>query len=195
MEYASCVEGVDMGVEHLQGRRTGRPRGSKTTPPWVRDARWVYRNLDSPDAVPPSPLAGLLLTLGREHPDRLAVCLARMSSNHGAERPNAEPDKPHGKAISPAALVVAEEDSATEPVRAQRVFVPAARLMQCLVGENRVRITNLEFDCVDIIAAEFDRKQNGVWLTISSGMFPPVPSGTRVPEFDATWRRDPRCRD
>jgi hypothetical protein len=67
--------------------------------------------------------------------------------------------------------------------------------MQCLVGENRVRITNVASDCVKIVASEFDRKLNGVWLTVASGTFPPVPSGTPVPEFDATWMRDPRCRD
>jgi hypothetical protein len=51
-----------MGLQHLEGKRTGRPRGSKTSPLVDRDVRWAYRNLGTPDAVPPSPLAGGLST-------------------------------------------------------------------------------------------------------------------------------------
>jgi hypothetical protein len=64
-----------MSVEHLEGKRTGRPRGSKSSPLWLRAARWALRNLDSPDAVPPSALARRLVALGRKRPDRLVLCL------------------------------------------------------------------------------------------------------------------------
>src|SRR5438552_16411764 len=64
-----------MGVEHLQGKRTGRPRGSKSTPAWARDVRWVQKHLGQPAATPPTPLAGLLLNLGREHPEKFVACL------------------------------------------------------------------------------------------------------------------------
>ena len=108
-----------------------------------------------------------------------------------------EPDTQSTPATVPATTDpdATDERLASQPVRAQRVFVPAARLMQCLVGENRVRISNLSFDCVKIVATEFDRKQNGVWLTIESGMFSPVSIGTPIPEFRAEWLRDPRCQN
>jgi hypothetical protein len=65
-----------MSVEHLMGKRTGRRHGSKNRPEWVRAVRWAYAHLDDEGAVPPSPLAGLLLEIGRREPDRLCACLA-----------------------------------------------------------------------------------------------------------------------
>jgi hypothetical protein len=67
-----------MGVDHLQGRRTGRPRGAKTTPPYIRAARWAYENLDVADAVPQSALAARLLAFWRKRPDRLVVYMATL---------------------------------------------------------------------------------------------------------------------
>src|SRR4051812_10794613 len=69
-----------MGLQDLVGKRSGRPRGSKTTPAWIRAARWAFDNLDNPDSVAPSRLAERLLALGRKHPDRLIVCLARLDA-------------------------------------------------------------------------------------------------------------------
>jgi hypothetical protein len=86
------AEGEVMGVQHLEGKRTGRPKGSKSSPVWVRAARWALANLDYPDAVPPSPLAGRLLALGRESPDRLVLCLEalRMKAVHSEQEPQRE---------------------------------------------------------------------------------------------------------
>ena len=119
-----------MGLQHLEGKRTGRPRGSKTSPPLDRDVRWAYRNLGTSDAVPPSPLAGALLTLGREYPDRFAACLAALASIDRRERMATEPDKQRSTGGSPAATDSDADDQgiAAEPVRAKRVFVPAPAL-------------------------------------------------------------------
>jgi hypothetical protein len=65
-----------MSVEHLAGKRTGRKHGSKNRAPWVRAVRWAYAHLGDEGTVPPSPLAGLLLEMGRREPDRLVTCLA-----------------------------------------------------------------------------------------------------------------------
>jgi ribosomal protein L7/L12 len=67
-----------MGTQHLDGKRTGRPPGARSRLPWIRDLRWAYRNLDKPDPQPPTAFAGLLLAMGREHPERLVPCLAIM---------------------------------------------------------------------------------------------------------------------
>src|SRR5438067_12975474 len=69
-----------MGLEHLNGKRTGRPKGVKSAPRWQRDVRWVYRNLGNADAKPPSELAGRLLALAQEHPDRFVACLAKLDA-------------------------------------------------------------------------------------------------------------------
>src|SRR4051794_37311458 len=67
-----------MGVDHLIGRRTGRPKGVRSTPSWSRDVVWAYRHLGEADAVAPTALAGQLVALGREHPDRLATLLLQL---------------------------------------------------------------------------------------------------------------------
>jgi hypothetical protein len=82
-----------MGLQHLANKRTGRPRGSKTAPAWVRALRWAERNLGNPDAEPPSDLARLLLTLGREYPDRFMACLALQAPIQGVVPGNRLPFK------------------------------------------------------------------------------------------------------
>jgi hypothetical protein len=44
---------------------------------------WVYRNLHRPDAAAPSALAGRLLALGREEPDRLVLLLDALDRQAG----------------------------------------------------------------------------------------------------------------
>jgi hypothetical protein len=66
-----------MGVDHLATKRTGRRRGSKNGPPWLRDLRWVSRNLGKKDAEPPTELSAFLLDWAREHPDRFHAWVIR----------------------------------------------------------------------------------------------------------------------
>src|SRR4051794_18617252 len=75
-----------MGIEHLKNKRTGRPRGSKSAPPWRRDLLWAYRHLGEEDVVPPSPRAAIWLTLAREHPERFLDCLVRLEDRAKANR-------------------------------------------------------------------------------------------------------------
>jgi len=84
-----------MGVEHLQGKRTGRPRGSKSRP-WVRALGWAYRNMDKPDAEPPTPLAARLLALARADMAAFLRCLAALEA--GME-PSAAPTPPMVKTV------------------------------------------------------------------------------------------------
>jgi hypothetical protein len=64
-----------MGVEHLQGKRTGRPRGSKNLPRWVRYVAWAEKNVGRTDATPPSPFAAFLRAMAREEPDKFVSYL------------------------------------------------------------------------------------------------------------------------
>jgi hypothetical protein len=64
-----------MGVAHLDGKRTGRPKGQKTRPYWQRAVQWVERHLGDDQPVPPSPLASLLLDQARERPDLFVLML------------------------------------------------------------------------------------------------------------------------
>ena len=86
-----------MGTAQLQGKRTGRPPGIKSRP-WRRAVLWCIRNLDKADAVPPSPLAGRLLALGREHPDRLVSLVIQLDGQGDGRMGNDSP-KPRAPAV------------------------------------------------------------------------------------------------
>src|SRR5437879_3382853 len=83
-----------MSVDHLKGRRSGRPKGSKSTPSWVRATAWAMRNVAKPDAVPPSEQAAYYVKLAREDPVRFGEWLiardtwltARDARRHAAAR-------------------------------------------------------------------------------------------------------------
>jgi hypothetical protein len=65
-----------MSISHVDGHRTGRPKGSRTTPAWVRALNWAERNYGTPDAVPPNALAAKLLQLVQDRPELFVRCLA-----------------------------------------------------------------------------------------------------------------------
>jgi hypothetical protein len=116
-------------VAHLEGKRTGRPKGSKTTPPWVRDALWAYRNLDKPDLKPPSLLAGLLLAMGREHPDRLVLLLDALDRGM-EERGCKDGEGPEPSGVAPSRYSVRLDGVSEQEhlVPAIRAIMDAARL-------------------------------------------------------------------
>jgi hypothetical protein len=182
-----------MALKDLDGRRTGRPKGAKTTSRVRRDILWAYRNLDKPEARPPSAGAKLWAALARDEPARFLACLARLEAQPAADPragaargPVAAGETPGGGAESAIGAV------AGRPLRAQRLFVPEQRLTQCLAGDHWLRITNLPVDCLHVIASEADPARGGVWLTIVSPLFEPVPAGEPIPAFTAQWLRDPR---
>jgi hypothetical protein len=65
-----------MSISHVNGHRTGRPKGSKSTPAWVRALNWAERNLGNPGAVPPTVLAAKMLQLAQDRPELFVRCLA-----------------------------------------------------------------------------------------------------------------------
>jgi hypothetical protein len=167
-----------VSVEHLAGKRTGRPRGSKSVPPWVRDLRWAYKHLDTPDAVPPSALAGRLRALGREQPDKFVACLLLDAPAPAANKGKEEAGGPAG---SDGGAV------AGRPLRAKRLFVPERRLAFFLGGRQAWRVSNLHPDGVQVVGCDFDPARQGLWLTLASGMFPEVPPGAPIPDFETQW--------
>jgi hypothetical protein len=184
-----------MALKDLDGRRTGRPKGSKTTSRVRRDILWAYRNLDKPDAKPPSAGAQLWAALAREQPARFLACVAKLEARApDAGQRDGAAHGPAGRATGAAAAWPngGPVNGAGWPLRVQRLFVPEQRLTQGLVGEHWLRITNLPADCMRIVASEGDPARRGVWLTIASELFEPVSAGQPIPEFRAEWLRDPR---
>jgi hypothetical protein len=61
----------------LAGKRTGRPKGSKTHAKVRADVEWAYRHRHDPRAVPPTPAAGFLWRLARSFPDEFGYWVER----------------------------------------------------------------------------------------------------------------------
>jgi hypothetical protein len=176
-----------MGVEHLVGKRSGRPKGSKSRPPWVRDLLWAYRNLGKPDAVPPSPLAAGLAALGRERPEQLVACLA-LADGLGRQGQAADPGertdgKPGDGAVPP------PPEAPTEPPHGlQRVSVPGEDLIAYLRGAplSWVRSVPHVFEVVGLSLENCGLERRAV-LTIRSPRLPPAADGEPIPELKVEY--------
>lgn len=164
-----------MGVAHLKGKRTGRPPGSKSASPWIRDANWVYKNLDNEDARPPSALAGRLLALGRENPDRFFACLAAL-------------DPPSYRADE-------QERSANghgyegESRRVKQLTVSEDSVFLSLRAEHRAWVHNPPSDA-HIVGCEANASKRTVTFIVHSRTFPELDRGEPIAEFERA--RNPR---
>lgn len=171
-----------MGLQDLLNRRTGRPPGSKSSPAWVRALRWAERNLGRPDAEPPSALAQLLVTLGREHPDRFVACLAVVDApgyklDHADERGSDERQK-DGNGLG-----------GKPPQRVRNLFIDGRLLVSRLTGNGTAWISNLPRDAW-VVGCKADASRDGIVLTIYSATFPPITDGETVPELTTVqWSR------
>lgn len=168
----------EMGIEHLEGKRTGRPRGSKSSP-WLRDARWAYRNLDNQDAKPPSALSGRLLQLGRKHPDRFAACLARLEAqairlekeSHWAQ--DSSKIGTNGDILEPQSL----------PRRVKKITIPERKLFSYLREKEEMWLYSPPAD-IHVVSCETDPSQRAITLILESVTFPEVAEGEEVPELE-----------
>jgi hypothetical protein len=154
-----------MGIEHLNGKRTGRRPGTKSRPSWEREIHWAYKNLDREDAKPPSALAGRLLTLGREHPDRFAALLLRLGELGRPENgaPRAAPGgRPAGKL--------------------QAVFVPEKSLLPFVKGHRG--LLPEDFRVVQGVASPSRR---GFYFLVTSASFALLAEGEPIPEVPSKF--------
>ena len=132
-DTGGCGGTGDVSTAHLQDLRTGRPKGSRSTPSWERDLRWAGRHLDKPEAVPPSALAGRLVALGRQHPDRLLSLLLQLDAEGRrgeARAPAPEPPAP----IPPPPPAPIQPDDGTAR-RLKRLSLPFVYLIPFLSGQ------------------------------------------------------------
>jgi hypothetical protein len=177
-----------MGVDHLQGKRTGRPRGSSSTPAWVRDLHWAERHLGDPDAVPPSPLAGRLLALARDQPDRFLACLALRDAQG---QPSAPPRASAVRRARGARAGRAWPYASRRPVTAvQDSGGPAGAPGPAAHRRRRlpwVRNLSAGFQVTACVVG-LDRETGGRWrrvprITLESAAFPEVLPGAPVPQM------------
>jgi hypothetical protein len=164
-----------MALQDLNGKRTGRPRGAKTSSRVRRDLMWVYRNLHT-DAKPPSPGARLWLELARTNPGEFLRCVLE-ADRRATRTPSSQPTDPN------------EVLSAARRVR--KLFVPWNHLVQYLAGGRAPSVSNLP-GCFACLSAAYDPARQGLVLTIESGAFSPAPAGQEIPEFPSLFASAPR---
>jgi hypothetical protein len=82
-------QGGAMGIAQLQGKRTGRPRGSKSTSPALRGLLWASRHVGK-NVEPPTEAARYWLRLAQERPEAFVVALAALEV--AKQRPRADQD-------------------------------------------------------------------------------------------------------
>jgi hypothetical protein len=164
-----------MALEDLNGKRTGRPRGAKTSSRVRRDLMWVYRNLHT-NAKPRSPGERLWLELARTNPGEFLRCVL------GA-------DRRASRAATSQSADSKEVLSAARRVR--KLFVPWQHVVQYLAGGRAPTVSNLPggFSC---LSAAYDPVRQGLVLTIESGTFSPAPAGQEIPEFSSLFASAPR---
>ena len=164
-DTGGCGGTGDVSTAHLQGRRSGRRKGSRSTPAWERALRWAGRHMGKPDAVPPSDLAGRLAALGRDHPDRLVSLLLQLD----AERRRGAADAP---APEPAAPIPSPPPALPQPAegtarRLKRLSLPGVYLVPIPERPRRA----LACPCppaYEIVGLAVDQARGRVVVTIRS---------------------------
>lgn len=180
-EHCSYGRKSTMGLVHRQGKHTGRPPGSKSTPSWVRAARWARDNLNNTGAVPPSALAGHLLSLGREHPGRLVVCLTRLEAvEQKLDRRSPKPRQAHPKSASRRAGWFASDSRSR---RLMKITVSESLLFASLKAEPEIWFHDLPQDA-HVVGCVMDNSKRAIQLFLHSESFPELAEGEPIPELD-----------
>jgi hypothetical protein len=150
-----------MNTAHLDGKRTGRPRGTKSTPAWARDAKWAFRHFNDPDAVPPSEFARCLRDQARQRPDLLLAVLAQLELVPNKKEASA-PQQSADEAPS------VGEQGQREPRAEVKTFdVPVADLVTWAMGYGEPGGLNLLPPECEILSVVLNRRNRRVALTIS----------------------------
>jgi hypothetical protein len=68
-----------MATAHLQGKRTGRPRGSKSLSPVQRGLVWASKHLGQ-NIEPPTPAAKFFVDMAREEPAKFVSAVAALDA-------------------------------------------------------------------------------------------------------------------
>jgi hypothetical protein len=170
-----------MGLQDLQGRRTGRPRGAKSRSRWRRDAEWVYRNLGNPDVEPPSEFARLLLALGRQHPDRLLACLAALD----AQVPKTEQPQQSAEGARPVGPggTTGWFPEGNDSRRLKQVTVFEGLLLAFLRSGTAGWACDAPFDA-RVVGCAADASRRAIRLFIRSVTFPEVAEGEPIPDLE-----------
>jgi hypothetical protein len=174
-----------MALKDLEGKRTGRPPGARTSSPVRRDILWAYKNLNKPDAKPPCPGAKMWAELARTQPGRFLACVARIEAA-GQDRhrrvKNGRRSGPHKNGAAVPSF--GDEESR----RLKRVTLSERFLFTCMrAGERDGWVYDLPFDAY-IVDRQVNESQRATDFVIHSEDFPEVAEGKPIPELQRERR-------
>jgi hypothetical protein len=141
---------------------------------------WAYRNLDNPDAKPPSAYAKLLRDQAREHPDRLFACLILLDAPAKAEE---RTGSPQGAQVNGVGRLAAGGLDHGQPRRLKTVTLQESRLLSSLGEEAGMWVHKLPHDA-HVVGCEADPGQRVIRIIMYSEDFPVVEEGQPIPELD-----------
>jgi len=164
------AEGL-MDLEKRPGRPGRRP-GSKTSSRVKRDIIWAYRNLDKPDARPPSAGAKMWAQLARTQPAHFLDCVLRVDT---AGEPRAVGEA-HG----------AGGTASDSPTRRLKTIAVRETCLFDFLSEGWPNYNNVINPPPDahVVGCEADTSQRRIGLIISSATFPEVAEGEEIPELE-----------
>jgi len=145
-----------MTVAHLQGKRTGRRRGSKSMPPAVRGLLWASRNLGK-DVEPPTDEAKFWTRMAGDDPKKFLAAVEAM---------HALPQQPR-----------TDENQFREGDRVRGIFISARYLVRGVSWP-------LPPDA-KMVGCDFNAARDGVVFVLSSAQYAPLAKGQPVPEIQA----------
>jgi hypothetical protein len=173
---------VAEAVEQAQRKKIGRPKGARSAPPGLRAARWAMRHLDDEGAVAPSPLAGRLLALGRERPDRLAVVADELEAQARARGDS--PAQGAAPAGAGGVSLAAEAPAGAAPSRRiKTITLSKWHLGQWLLRQDDPPWLHQLPDRFAVESCTVHPKTRQMTLTIRSKTFDPVPAGEPIPRI------------
>jgi hypothetical protein len=172
-----------MGLKDLEGKRSGRPPGARSTSRVKRDILWAYRNLDKPDAKSPSAGARMWAEHARRDPGHFLACVLRADTA--------------GQSDAEAALLPKRDVSGGPsgngttgkiPQKVKNFFIGGCHLLGRLTRDGSAWISNLPGDA-EVVGCKPDPSRDGVILTIFSESFRPIPEGEVIPELTVEYAR------
>jgi hypothetical protein len=182
---------------HLEGKRTGRPKGTGHRSRLLADMRWAYETIGNSDARPPSEGAKFCKELALRDLAKFVETLGKLEVDN-AQRPSegpeeraqtlkssrSEPGRTSEDAGGPATNGVRKK----RPKRVMKLFIESRRLLARLTGDGTAWVSNLPRDA-RIVRSKKDRLRDGIVFLIYSDCFEPIPEGQAVPEMEPEYAR------
>ncbi len=169
---------------HLEGKRTGRPRGTGSRSRLLPDLRWAYETIAEPEARPPNARARFCKEFALRDPASFLTLLGDLEAREKCETLPLD-DKGPASGTSPAKTNGAAPGVRIDfqPRRLKRVTISESDLFSHVRAESRVYVHNPPHDA-HVVACKVDTLQRQIHLIIRSEDFEALEEGKPIPDLD-----------